>query len=362
MKNQHDRYIEKISTLIRALDEIPLFGNASPLNLEDLSELLATQLGIPDLTVRVKGGQWKEKELKGKWTPIPIVLSPINEPIYWVMSKADKEKLTAFFFSNNKKKVPITQSLQDGFYRYLLLEALSAASTLEPIQQMSLLLGEEGNLPEEDTYTFDVEISSSDFTVWGKCLITNSFRKDWVQHFSAFPPRYTPTELARALPVEIGLKVGSVQLLLSEWENLKIGDVIIPDILANNERGTLVFDHIPLFQIHLHGNQIELLDYAINLEDSMDESEITPVNSLAQKLETFEKETKSIKEIPLHISVELARLKIPLDQLMALSPGNFLELPTLADKTVSLIANGQKIGVAELVQLGETLGLKVLEI
>lgn len=361
MKNLHDRYLEKISTFVRDADEIPLFGNASPLNLEDLSELLGTQLGIPDLTVRVKGGQWKEKELKGKWSVNPILLSPIAEPIYWILSKADKEKMTASLFSNHKKKAPITQSLQDGFYRYLLLEALSAVSTLEPIQQMSLMLGEGETLPESESYAFDIEISSSDFTVWGKCIVTNSFRKEWIQHFSAFPPRYTPTELARVLPVEIGLNVGSVKLQLSEWENLAIGDVIIPDIFANNERGTLVFDHAPLFQIHIHGNQIELLDYAINLGDSMEESEITPV-TLAQKLESAEKETKSIKEIPIHISVELARLKIPLDQLMSLSPGNFLELPTLADKKVSLIANGQKIGVAEVVQLGETIGLKVLEI
>ncbi len=362
MKKEQALFVEKITSHIREIDEIPLFGNAAPLNLEDLSANLAAQLGIEDLTVRIKSGKWKEKDFKTKDSMSPIYLSPIDEPIYWMMTKTDKDKLTTHLFSSNKKKMALSQSMLDGFYRYLLLETLSAASLLEPIQQMSITLGEEGKIPEGDVYSLDVEISASDFTVWGKCMITNTFRKNWVQHFSAFPPRYTPTQLTKALPVEIGIQIGNVELSITDFEKLQIGDVIIPDILSSHGRGTLTLDRVSLFQVHIHKNQIELLDYALKLEESMEESEIHPTNSLSQKLETVEKESKAIKDIPLHISVELARLKIPLDQLMSYSPGNILELPPLSDKKVSLIVNGQKIGVAELVQLGETIGLKLLEI
>ncbi len=356
MKKEQALYIEKISSHLRDIDEIPLFGNAEPLNLEDLSSQLAQQIGLDDLTVRIHSGQWKEKE---KGSCFPIYLSPIEEPIFWYMSKKDVDKLTNRLFSNHKK-TPISQSMQEGFYRYLLLEALFVASTLDPIQQMTFILEEEAPLPTGDAYAFDVEISANDFTAWGKCIITNRFRKNWVQHFSAFPPHYTSTQLSRMLPLEIGIQIGSVQLPITDVKKLKTGDVIIPDVLANDERATLILDKLTLFQVHIHKqkNQIELLSFAINTEDSMEESEI----NFSQKLESVEQESKSFKEIPLHISVELARLKIPLDQLMSLSPGNFIELPPLSDKKVSLIANGQKIGVAELVQLGETLGLKLLEI
>jgi flagellar motor switch/type III secretory pathway protein FliN len=51
-----------------------------------------------------------------------------------------------------------------------------------------------------------------------------------------------------------------------------------------------------------------------------------------------------------------------LDQLMNLTPGNTLEIPIHPDQGVSLTVNGQKVGRAELVYLGEQLGLRILEI
>lgn len=353
---KHDLYLEKISSQLQELDETPLFGNASPINFEDLSALLATQLGLDDLNIRATTGKWREK---GKGVATPIYLSAIDEPLYWMMSKPEKEKLITQLFSSNKKKTAITQNLKDGFYRYLLLEVIASVSNLEPIQQMSLTLDEDTSIPSKEAYALDIEITSSEFTAWGKCIISDSFRKKWVQHFAAFPARYIPSKLTRALPVDIGIQIGSIKLPLNQWETVQPGDFLIPDLLSNYERGTLILNTTPLFQVHFHDNKIELLSYAINIEESMDEIDNLP---LSQKLETVEKESKSIKEIPLHISVELARLKIPLDQLMSLSPGNFLEIPPLSDKKVSLVANGQKIGVAELVHLGEALGLKILEI
>jgi flagellar motor switch/type III secretory pathway protein FliN len=83
---------------------------------------------------------------------------------------------------------------------------------------------------------------------------------------------------------------------------------------------------------------------------------------LSHQLELAEQESKAIKDVTMQVSVEIARLKITLDQLMNLSPGNFLELPPYADKKVSLTVNGQKVGVAEILHLGETIGLKILEI
>jgi flagellar motor switch protein FliN/FliY len=60
--------------------------------------------------------------------------------------------------------------------------------------------------------------------------------------------------------------------------------------------------------------------------------------------------------------VELARLKITLDKLMSLNPGNLLELPIHPDQGVTLTIHGQKVGKGELVYLGEVLGVRILEI
>lgn len=368
MKKNHKQFLQKISSELKSSDEIPLFGNSETFNFENVSTALAEAFAIDDLAVRLKKSEWKEKDdlkvgMKGKTSILPIYISSIDAPLYWVMPKTDSGKLSLGLFSKTLKTSNISSSLQDGFYRYLLLEAINAATkSFDPIQQMSLTLEEECDLPEENSLCIDLEISFQNTAAWGRLIITETFRKNWVQHFSAFPPIYVPNRLSEHLPVEIGIKIGSVSLSSLELGKLKKGDFILPDILAKEGLGTLVFGQTPLFQVEIDQNQIKLFRYAFNVEDSMENSEISPADNLSQKLETVEKESRDIKEIPLHISVEIARLKIPLDHLMGLSPGNFLELPPLADKKISLIANGQKIGVAELVQLGETLGLKLLEI
>ncbi|HEV7737332.1 MAG TPA: FliM/FliN family flagellar motor switch protein, partial [Chlamydiales bacterium] len=68
------------------------------------------------------------------------------------------------------------------------------------------------------------------------------------------------------------------------------------------------------------------------------------------------------KELPMNVTVELARLRITLEKLIQLVPGNMIELPIQPDQPVHLTVNGQVIGKAELVQLGETLGIRILEI
>lgn len=369
MKQSQVYLFEKISNQIQEINAIPLFGNAPPLNFEELSSHLATQFGIEDFTVRLKSQQWKEKKeiqegIKGKTVVQPIILSPIDCPIFWILSKVDRDKLTAQMLSNKaNKKAFSSPVLQDGFYRFILLEALSIVQGLEPIKQMSLILPEEeGKIPNENAVCVDVEITFGECTTWGRLILPESFQKHWVQHFSAFPPQYVPSRLSHRLPLEIGIKIGSVELSQKEWKKLDTGDFLLPDIISSENMGTLVLDQTPLFQVYIHQNQIELIDYDFTTEDTMEESENAIEDTLSHKLEIAEKESKSIKDIPLHISIEIARLKITLDQLMKLSPGNFLELPPLAAKRVSLIANGQKIGVAELIYLGETLGLKILEI
>lgn len=369
MKQSQAYLFEKISKQIQQIDSIPLFGNGPPLNFEEFSFLLAKQFGIDDFTVRFKAGQWKEKEEiqeqnKGKMIIQPVILSPIDSPIFWVLSKTDRDKLTGQMLSDKPNKKAFSSSvLQEGFYRFLLLEVLSIAQELHPIQQMTLVLPEEKiEIPNEDGICIDVEIGFGTCTAWGRLILPESFRKNWVQHFSAFPPPYIPNKLSKQLPLEIGIKIGSIELSQKEWKKLNAGDFLLPDILSTENTGVLVLDQIPLFQVYIHQNQIELIDYDFNTEDNMEESENAIEDTLSHKLEIAEKESKAIKNIPLQINIEIARLKITLDQLMKLSPGNLLELPPLADKKVSLIANGQKIGVAELVYLGETLGLKILEI
>jgi len=70
----------------------------------------------------------------------------------------------------------------------------------------------------------------------------------------------------------------------------------------------------------------------------------------------------SLKELPVHLTVELSRIRITLEKLMELTPGNLIELPIHPDQAVKLTVNGQLVGNAELVHLGETLGIRILNL
>lgn len=75
-----------------------------------------------------------------------------------------------------------------------------------------------------------------------------------------------------------------------------------------------------------------------------------------------EEEVMAIKELPLTVVAEVARVRISLEKLMQLQPGNMLDLGTHPGQGVSLTVNGQCVGRAELIQLGDALGLRILEI
>jgi type III secretion system YscQ/HrcQ family protein len=68
-----------------------------------------------------------------------------------------------------------------------------------------------------------------------------------------------------------------------------------------------------------------------------------------------------IKELPLSVTIELARLKTTLGELLKYAPGTTLELPITPEQNVTLTVNGEIVGKAELVSLGEHIGIRILE-
>src|SRR3990167_6503687 len=116
---------------------------------------------------------------------------------------------------NGKSQMPAASSeiLQDGFYRYLLLEVLAGMQSVESFQKFTLRLGEKTSLPEEAVFSIDVEVSLNQRSCWGRLIIPNPFRKSWVQHFSQMPDEYHPSEVAKQTEIIVGIKTGSVHLL-----------------------------------------------------------------------------------------------------------------------------------------------------
>ncbi len=340
--------IKKIKAEIPTLNEVPLFGNTPRFDWSRFSSLIASRFGLSVLSVRAETSGWKEPEDFSETGGLTLAFSiePMEGHVFWIMSREDIARLTSWMLTGKSKGRSVTaELLQEGFYRYLLLEALDCLQDMQPLDAVTLRLNEEAVLPQETAFCVDVEISFDEKTCWGRLVIPSSFRNCWVSHFSVSTGEHISIETARATELVLGVQTGSVVLSQKEWASIEPGDFVQLD---KSGFAHLTLGQTPLFQVKIYPNKLELTDYAFYSEAKMK----TP----------SEEEVKAIKELPLTVVAEVARLKISLEKLMQLQPGNTLDLGVHPGQGVNLTVNGQCVGRAELVQLGDVLGLRILEI
>lgn len=69
----------------------------------------------------------------------------------------------------------------------------------------------------------------------------------------------------------------------------------------------------------------------------------------------------SLKDIPITITCELAQIETNVQKLLELAPGNMLDLSISSDSAVLLVVNGKIVGKGEIIKIGDTLGVRILE-
>lgn len=96
-------------------------------------------------------------------------------------------------------------------------------------------------------------------------------------------------------------------------------------------------------------------------EKSTEKTEAKPSAALPKATRTDSHSMVKPDEIPLTISVEVGRLQITIEKLMELQPGNLLELDVHPENGVDLVINGKCVAKGELLQIGEALGVRILD-
>lgn len=293
----------------------------------------------------------------------PILLSPLATPIFWVMSHSDANLFASVLLTGKAKEAPFaSEALSEGYYRYLLLEALDLATTFEPINQFTVQLSEEANLPEERAFCIDTHLIFSNATCWGRLIIPLSAKNSLARYFAQLPYAPVAAHRAREIELNVAIRIGLVQIAIPEWETIKVGDALILDrgsYQPEDTLATLMLGSIPVFQARVERNRVTILEYAFYNEESMETPE--PLNDATLEPKS-EEGAVAIQNYPVSIAVELGRLKITLEQLMRLSAGNTLELPIQPHQGVALTVNGRLIGRGEIVAMGEAIAVRVLEI
>lgn len=67
-------------------------------------------------------------------------------------------------------------------------------------------------------------------------------------------------------------------------------------------------------------------------------------------------------QLKLSVSVELGRVQVPLSTLINLQKGNLLDLGVRPEAGVDIIVQGKCIGKGELLKMGDTLGIRILDV
>lgn len=67
-------------------------------------------------------------------------------------------------------------------------------------------------------------------------------------------------------------------------------------------------------------------------------------------------------DIPIQLIVEVAAIDLSVQKLLELAPGNLIDLQISPEQGVNLVVNSRVVGKGELVKIGETIGVRILQI
>lgn len=383
-------WLEKISPALRDLDMIPLLGHAPAIDWETICQTLEQNFELKDINITFRETAWKASEEIGRdfgsqTNIVPLHITPLEGHLFWVMSNRDIQKLSCWVLTKEKQSPALqTMNLQEGFYRYLTLEALDAIFSHPPLNHLTPQIAPL-TTSKEEMLCFDVEIEHGEEVCIGRLAMSASMQKSWRKHFYAEDQTYLSEKFASKLDLPLSIVVGNVALDYTSLEAICPGDFVVLDRASYDPRShqgnvALMLGNEHLFQVILKQNKIKLLEKDLQLkqEAAMDnlppEEEMNPeqppqeptqqppqAEDMQEMPEASQEKSINLKQLPLNVTVEIARFSMPLSKLTKLEPGNMLELPVHPDQGVDLLINGKKIGRGELVHLGDALGVRVLE-
>jgi flagellar motor switch protein FliN len=228
---------------------------------------------------------------------------------------------------------------------------------------------------KENFFEIDILCNVGAQKMEGILLIPASFRAQWKKQLREIA---TPLDegWSKKLEIDLSCEMGFVDLEKEEYKAIRKGDVILLDQCSydpDEKEGWVVLTagFETLFRGRLKKGGIKILEYPRIEEDKkmmdeedkfepleeeifeiVDDTSALPQNASQVPLPSFEK-------LPVRVSIEVARLKMTIDELTKLSPGSLLDLAVSPELGVDLVVNGKKIAKGDLVKVGDVMGVRI---
>ncbi|MBS0614990.1 MAG: FliM/FliN family flagellar motor switch protein [Verrucomicrobia bacterium] len=354
---------EKITSALKESMQLPAWEEGFSFPWDTVSSALSEALHIPDLKISAR-----PTDTLGSMGMKPVVfgieLAPIAGSIQWILSLDDISELISFSLSSQRQEKLIDPRLEIGFYQYVLLEAIDAIEQLRifPDVQMRLFLEEEQI--QDSALIFDVALALPSKTIYGKLALSQTF----LDAFKNYEPiRQMPLlEMPEMQNKEIDLSVqaGHSEISEQEWSEVMPGDFVALDHVSfdpTEEKGSVTFllGSSPVLRGRIKSEGIKILDDAAFYE------EIAPPPEEGIELTEEENAPVSLEpqaEKTMPLSIEVTRMRLTIARLLETKPGDILDFLIRPQQGVDLISQGRRVGQGELCRLGDTLGVRVLDV
>lgn len=190
-------------------------------------------------------------------------------------------------------------------------------------------------------------------------------------HWARTRPAY---QRAYTISQSLTLRVGVTRLPVRTLRQLGQGDVILMDrSLAQYSQGGLVAGERWIFWANIKEGSLEIVttaeDIAVpdegywRMDNAMNESvDGTEHVEASPDVASDNPETVSFDDLPVKVAFELGRVDISMAELQSLGVGSVLTTKRHLRSPVDIVVNGRKIGMGEIIQVENELGVRLLKV
>jgi flagellar motor switch protein FliN/FliY len=245
-------------------------------------------------------------------------------------------------YSQRKLKTPLSKALSDNIDLTIHLEAGRSALAMQEFKDLHT-----GDFIVLDTYSIDPESHQGKVTLTldGKALYLAQLQDGNLKILESPPIQEVITNMDKHYPSDD-----------EDDEDELEHDMELDELEEQND------DH------HIEEEEEEFSEERRKKTEAP-KAPAKPTSQAAAapttvKAKTVTEEHKpfSPDDIPVNLIIEAGRLQISIKKLLDLQPGNILELDIKPENGVSLVVNSRVIGKGELLKVGDTLGVRILDL
>lgn len=155
------------------------------------------------------------------------------------------------------------------------------------------------------------------------------------------------------LPVTVRFEIGHTRLKVTALEGVLPGDLIVADVCPLAKDQSLNIRIVPdlLVEGTLKEDTVVVQRTAGGIMTDEDNSDEDDKNTVVD-----------IDELQVNLVFDLGQKILPLREIKTIQPGYIFQLDNSVERPVTIRANGQPIGIGQLVQTGNNIGVRILEL